>query len=108
MLFIMLATALVTGVVNLLFFPGTALLGASGIVFAMILLASFTETKEHTIPVTFLLVALLYLGQQVYNGLFTQDNISQMAHIVGGLLGAGFGFVLNGIRLKHRPSDKAV
>ena len=39
-------TALVTGVVNFVFFPTTALLGASGVVFMMIVLSSFTEMKK--------------------------------------------------------------
>ena len=40
-LFAILITALVSGLVHFIFFPGTALLGASGIVFMMILLSSF-------------------------------------------------------------------
>ena len=56
MLFVILATALVTGIVNFIFFPHTQLLGASGVVFALILLASFTSFKEGKVPVTFLLV----------------------------------------------------
>ena len=43
-LFVILATALVTGIVNFIFFPHTQLLGASGVVFALILLSSFTST----------------------------------------------------------------
>lgn len=104
MLLVILVTALVTGVVNLIFFPNVALLGASGVVFAMVLLCSFTGTKDgKSIPVTFLLVAILYLGQQIYQA-FTNDNISQMAHIVGGVTGSVFGFVLNGLRLRHKAS----
>ena len=44
------------------------------------------------IPLTFILVALLYLGEQVY-GLLKQDNVSQLAHILGGLVGAVYGFI---------------
>lgn len=95
MLFTILATAVTTGLINMIFFPHTALLGASGIVFAWILLSSITMTERDTIPLSFLLVAVLYLGQQVYNGLFTSDNISQMAHIVGGLVGSATGFAIN-------------
>ena len=95
LIFVMLATALVTGLLNLLFFPRTALLGASGIVFAFILLSSITATDGDAIPVTFILVALLYLGQQVYEALFLRDNISQLAHIAGGLVGSALGFVMN-------------
>ncbi len=95
MIFIMAATAVITGIVNMLFFPYVRLLGASGIVFAMILLSSITITEKHTIPVSFILVACIYIGQQVYAGLFTKDNISQMAHIVGGIVGSVLGFVMN-------------
>ena len=93
-LLIKAAAAAATGVVNMLFFPGVRLLGASGIVFAFILVASITAGEDRTIPVTFILVALLYIGQQVYQGLFEKDNISQMAHIVGGIVGSVLGFVL--------------
>ena len=88
------AAALVTGLVNYFFFPNIALCGASGVVFAFILLTSFTNFKEGEIPVTFILVALIYIGQQVYQGIFVQDNISNMAHIVGGIVGAVFGYLL--------------
>ncbi len=93
--FVMLATAVATAVVNMVFFPNVALLGASGIVFAMVLLSSITSTDGHTIPLTFILVAVLYIGQQVYEGLFVADNISQMGHIVGGLVGTALGFVMS-------------
>ncbi len=92
--FIMLATALATGIINMVFFPGVRLLGASGIVFAFILLASITGGADGTVPLTFILVALLYLGQQIWTGLTVRDNISQLTHVVGGLVGAGLGFVL--------------
>ena len=91
---VMLVTAVVTGLVNILFFPGVALLGASGIVFAMVLLSSITSVTEGTIPLTFILVAVLYIGVQLYQGLFVKDNISQVAHIVGGLVGTALGFVM--------------
>lgn len=95
---VMLAAALLTGLINFIFFPGTMLLGASGIVFAMILLASITRARENTIPVTFLLVAILYIGQQVWQALTVRENVSYMAHIVGGAVGAGLGFALNNIK----------
>jgi len=95
MLFVMLATAIATGIVNMVFFPRVMLMGASGIVFAMILLSSITCAGEGEIPLTFIIVAVLYLGQQIYEGIFVNDNISQVGHIVGGLVGSGLGFVMN-------------
>lgn len=103
--FIMAATALVIGVINMIFFPGVMLLGASGIVFAFILIASITIREDNTIPITFILVALLYLGQQIWQGLFSQDNVSQMAHIVGGAVGAVLGFLLGKTQQKKNRSS---
>ncbi len=82
------------GLVQFIFFPGTALLGASGVVFMMIVLNSFTEMRRGGIPLTMLLVVALYLGNEVVDGLSESDNISQMTHIVGGLCGIVFGFSL--------------
>ena len=89
------ATALVTGIINNVFFWNVALCGASGVCFAFILLASFTSFKEGEIPLTAILVAMIFLGQQVYEGLVVQDNISNMAHFIGGIVGGRIGFVLN-------------
>lgn len=98
LLFVILSTALVTGVVHYIFFPQYQLLGASGIVFAFILLSPFTSVKQGTIPITFIVVAVLYIGEQVYSGLFVQDNVSHLTHIIGGLVGASLGFVMH----KHK------
>lgn len=94
-LFVILATALVTGVINFIFFPHVQLLGASGVVFAFILLASLTSIEEEKIPLTFILVALIYIGQQVYDGIFIRDNVSNLTHILGGIVGSGLGYVMN-------------
>jgi membrane associated rhomboid family serine protease len=96
-LFMMLITALVTGILNILFFH-TGLMGASGIVFMLILLVSFTNTKSGEIPITFILIALLFVGKEVIESLKT-DQISQFAHIIGGLCGSVFGFI-------NRPGRK--
>jgi peptidase, S54 family len=94
-LFVILATALVTGVVHFFVFPYSRLLGASGVVFAFILLSSFAGFREGKIPVTFILVAILYIGEQIYQGVFVQDNISNLTHILGGIVGAFLGFIMN-------------
>ena len=94
-LFIIMSTAFITGLVNFIFFPKVMLLGASGVVFAFILLASLTSVKDGNIPLTFILVAIIYIGEQVYSGLFIKDNIANLTHILGGLIGSGLGFVMN-------------
>lgn len=100
-LFVILATALATGIAHLIFVPGYALLGASGVVFAFIMLSSFTCIKEREIPLTFILVAVLYIGEQVYQGLFVESNISNLAHILGGLVGAGLGYIMHKNKMNH-------
>ena len=39
-----------------------------------------------------LLVAALYLGQQVYDIIFVHDNVANFMHIVGGVCGTVFGY----------------
>ena len=92
---IILATAAVTGIISMIFFPRIMLLGASGVVFAFILIGSITAKEDRKIPVTFILVALLYIGQQVWQGVTQRDSISQMSHIIGGITGSVLGFTLN-------------
>ncbi len=92
---VILITAVVTGLVNYILFLNVALCGASGVVFAFILLTSFTSFKNGEIPLTFILVAFIFIGQQVYEGIFIQDNISNMSHILGGIIGAIIGYKLN-------------
>jgi len=86
----MLITAFVTAVLNNLFFS-TGLMGASGIVFMMILLSSFVNFKQGEIPLTFILVVLLYVGREIISS-FERNNVSEFAHILGGICGAVFGF----------------
>ncbi len=86
-------TAFITGLFQWLLFPGTAVLGASGIVFMMILLGSMGGVTRDGIPLTLILVAVFYIGGEIV-ALTTSDNISQLSHILGGLCGAVFGFLL--------------
>lgn len=87
---VIITTALVTGVVHNVFEPYTYLLGASGVVFAFILLSSITG-RENGIPITLILVAILWLGQEFVTGFSATDNISHVTHIIGGLSGAYLG-----------------
>ena len=88
-------TALGTSLINYIFFPTVGLCGASGVVFAFILLSSFTSFKDGEIPITFVLVTVFFIGQQIWEGIIVQDNISNMAHIVGGIIGGFLGYGLN-------------
>lgn len=95
MIFVILTIGVVTGIVNYLFFPYVRLMGASGVVFALILLSSLTSIQEGKIPLTFILVAVIYIGGQIYDGIFVRDNVSNLTHILGGAVGAGLGYIMN-------------
>ncbi|PWJ39415.1 rhomboid family intramembrane serine protease [Sediminitomix flava] len=93
-LFTMLAlTALITGVLNIVMFD-TSLLGASGVVFMFIILSSVVNVQKGHIPLTFILIAIIFFGQEIFN-VFANDNISQFAHILGGICGSLFGFAFS-------------
>jgi GlpG protein len=94
LLIMILMTAFITGLANLIFSNG-GLLGASGIVFMMILLASMANVRGGEIPLTFIAVAIIYMGGEIVRA-FRDDQISQMAHLVGGIAGAAFGFIIAG------------
>ena len=95
LLLMILGTALATGIVHVVLF-NTTVLGASGVVFMLIMLSAFVNTREDKIPLTVLLVAAAYIGQEVYTGIFANDNISQFSHIAGGICGCIFGITLRG------------
>lgn len=105
LLIMILMTAFITGITNLIFSDG-GLMGASGIVFMMILLASMANVRGGEIPLTFIAVALIYMGGEIIRS-FRNDEISQMAHLVGGFAGATFGFVIARTR-KRAPATGAL
>ncbi len=83
-------TAGVTGVLNILLFD-TGLLGASGVAFMLIVLSSLTSYRRREIPLTFVLVVLLFVGGEIAAAVGQRDQISQFAHIIGGACGAMLG-----------------
>lgn len=94
LLLMMVSTALVTSILHLLFFSH-GLLGASGIVFMLILVVSLVNFRSKEIPLTFILVVVIFIGKEIM-GSMEDDGISHFAHIIGGITGAVFGFTLGG------------
>jgi GlpG protein len=95
-----LLAALVTGLANLAL-GSYGVLGASGIAFMMILLASMVNVRDGEIPLSFVVVVVIYIGGEIVHS-FNKDQVSHMAHIVGGAVGAVFGF----LAARPRPSGK--
>ena len=83
-------TALFTAILNVVLFK-SGLIGASGVVFMLIMLVSFTNFSAGRIPITFIAILILFVGKEFIDG-FKQDEVSQFAHIIGGLCGSIFGF----------------
>ncbi len=92
---VIIVTAAVTGLIHCLLWGNFALCGASGVVFACILLSSFTAFKDGEIPVTFIMVAVLFIGKEILSGVITNDDVSNLTHIIGGIVGSICGYALN-------------
>ncbi len=85
--------SVVAAIFQMIFFSNVSLLGASGLVFMMIILTSAVNIREGGIPLTMILVILIYLGTEVWDAFTAHDNISHLTHILGGVCGAVFGFL---------------
>ena len=97
----MIVTAFVTGVLHVIV-SANAKLGASGIVFMLMLLASFTNMKKGRIPLTLILALFVFIGREILSSATADidNNIAYMTHIVGGICGAMFGFIANRGKLR--------
>jgi membrane associated rhomboid family serine protease len=78
LLVMIVLTAAVTGLANLAL-SEHAVLGASGVAFMMILLASMANVRGGEIPLTFLVIAVIYIGGELVHS-FRSDGISHLAH----------------------------
>lgn len=92
---IILVASISTALLNTLLFS-SSLIGGSGIVFTLILLGSSLNISSKQIPLTFIIIVVLIIGSEVVS-ILKADNISQFSHLVGGLIGAGYGFIRSGV-----------
>lgn len=102
LLAMVIVCAVVSGFVTLA--VGGMSLGASGVVFMMIILASTANIRGGEIPLTFIAIAVLYLGGELYAAATAHDNIDHIGHLVGGAVGGAFGF-LSAKPKKSTPVD---
>lgn len=88
-------TAVVTGLINMIFSKNKRILGSSGIAFMLIILSSFVNMKAGKIPVTLVLIILCYIMTEVKAGLFNKkDNVSHISHLIGAVCGGIYGFYI--------------
>ena len=67
---------------------GSVQLGASGVVFALIILNSLLERKEDEVPLTFCLTGALWLSKELT---LSKAGVASSAHLAGAAVGAFFG-----------------
>lgn len=91
LLIAILITGAITGIINYIF-SKKQILGSSGIVFMLIVLSSFVNIESGKIPITFVLICIFYLFNEVFKGIFKKDNVSHMSHLIGAICGIILGF----------------
>jgi membrane associated rhomboid family serine protease len=94
LLIMILITAIATGLLNAMLFSNS-LIGGSGIAFMLILLGSFSNIRSKEIPLTFIIIAVLFIGKEIAS-ILKVDQISQFSHLLGGFIGASYGFIKKG------------
>lgn len=92
LLIMMLITSGVTGVINHII-GRKRILGASGIVFMLIMMTSFVNIQTAKIPITLILIFLFYILNEIIDGIFKKDEISHTGHIIGAICGVIFGYL---------------
>lgn len=99
---IILWTASASGAAHVLFSRASHYgLGASGIVFMLILLNSLLSARAGRVPLTFIIQVVLWCWQEVVSqfqcSMGTRcDGISHIAHLSGALVGTAAGFYFHG------------
>ena len=94
-LFAVLATAIAAALIMWFLFPTSAIMGASGVLFMMMVLASFASMRGGAIPITLILVIILYLGSEVLQAVTGDAGLQELTHIAGGVVGMVLGFAFS-------------
>jgi len=96
LLIMLLATAMISGLLYKLFAPaGVAALGASGVVFMLIILSSFVNLQQGRLPLTLVFAVVFYLGREIfYSVTEAQPGVANIMHILGGICGGIIGYVV--------------
>lgn len=93
--------AVVTAVINGIF-SSHGIIGASGVVFMLIILSAFTNMRKGKIPISLCIVSALYFGQEIYSAISTpNDGVSRLGHILGGVVGLVYGIIFYNMKFKN-------
>ena len=96
-----------SSIAHMLFANETSVqLGASGVVFMLILLNSLVSLRTGTIPLTFVLQVCLWVNKEIIAQLFVvgsgEDSVSHVAHLSGAIVGTVMGYKLHYDDIKVR------
>ena len=86
-------TSIITALINIIISKKN-IMGASGIVYMLILLSSLVNIEAGKIPITLILIFFFYIITEIKDGLLKKDNISHLSHIVGAITGFIFGYYI--------------
>ena len=86
-------TSIITALINIIISKKN-IMGASGIVYMLILLSSLVNIEACKIPITLILIFFFYIITEIKDGLFKKDNISHLSHIIGAITGFIFGYYI--------------
>jgi len=88
----LLITSLVIGLFNTIF-SNYSITGASGNVYMLIVLSSFSNISEGKIPITLILILIFYVLSEFKDRLIEGNKKTyHTGHLLGALCGIGFGF----------------
>lgn len=92
LLIMLLITSLVIGLFNTIF-SNFSITGASGNVYMLIVLSSFSNISEGKIPITLVLILVFYIISEFTSRIFEGNKKTyHTGHLLGALCGIGFGF----------------
>jgi rhomboid protease GluP len=91
LLTMVVVTALCTSCIHMLWSPAV-IVGSSGIAFMLITLAAMGNLRDGVVPLTFVLVAALYVSTELLSSL-QPSNVSHFAHLFGGFMGLVLGLM---------------
>ena len=88
-----LGTSLIIALFNIITSNNKAILGASGNVYMLIVLSSFSNISEGKIPITLILICIFYVISEMKKSI-TEGNkkIYHDGHLLGAICGGVFGF----------------
>ena len=102
LLFVILIVAMFSAIAHIAVgSSNTHQLGASGVVFSFILLNSLVSATSNTIPLSFLITAVIWVGDELWKIIFSDDNVSHHAHLTGAIVGSCIGMYLHDRRAKQ-------